>query len=777
MPPTLPRVVMWEGAMPPTATSRWSCRAHGALPQFLVFEGGLRGPRAKSIFVRWNSAGGRAPERLYCRPSRSKLVLRMNDAVTFRDLGLDERLLQALTDVGYETPSPIQQACIPPLLEGRDLLGEAQTGTGKTAAFALPLLQRLDLSLLAPQLLVLTPTRELAIQVAEAFQRYAKHLGGLHVLPVYGGQGMDQQLRQLRRGVHVIVGTPGRVMDHLERGTLKLDGLRALVLDEADEMLRMGFIDAVEWILEHTPPERQTALFSATMAEPIRRVARTHMREPQEVRIKAATRTVATIHQLFWQVSGTNKLDALTRILEAGDDIDATLVFVRTKTATVELAERLEARGHSVAALNGDMSQQLRERVIEQLKSGALDIVVATDVAARGIDVARVSHVVNYDIPYDTEAYVHRIGRTGRAGREGTAILFVAPREIRMLRTIERVTRQPIEPLRLPSREAVADKRVARFRKVVGEVMQEENLDFFADVVAQLVEEHDGDTARVAAALMFLAQESKPLKPAGADWRSETAPAAPAAAPRRDAAPSRETYPERKERAPHGERREERPFPEDRPERAPRESRADHFPREDMPERYPREDRGPAPQRERKKAVAPLDFGGETDSAVYRIAVGNLHGATPREIVGAIANEAGIGSRYIGRIDIRDDHTLIELPAELPNATLSTLRRTRVRQQALEIRRSEETDERVARPRAKHTPPASRSKPAREGIAAPAQERRFGKGEGRDDAPRGVRKDGNAPPKRKFAGARTTDGAGPRGRGPKPEGPPRKRKG
>ncbi len=635
----------------------------------------------------------------------------MNDAVTFRDLGLDERLLQALTDVGYETPSPIQQACIPPLLQGRDLLGEAQTGTGKTAAFALPLLQRLDLSVLAPQVLVLTPTRELAIQVAEAFQRYAKHLGGLHVLPVYGGQGMDQQLRQLRRGVHVIVGTPGRVMDHLERGTLKLDGLRALVLDEADEMLRMGFIDAVEWILEHTPPERQTALFSATMAEPIRRVARTHMREPEEVRIKASTRTVATIHQLFWQVSGTNKLDALTRILEAGDDIDATLVFVRTKTATVELAERLEARGHSAAALNGDMSQQLRERVIEQLKSGALDIVVATDVAARGIDVSRVSHVINYDIPYDTEAYVHRIGRTGRAGREGTAILFVAPREIRMLRTIERVTRQPIEPLRLPSREAVADKRIARFRKVVGEVMQEENLDFFTEVVAQLQEEHEGDIARVAAALMFLAQESKPLKPAGADWRNDAAPAATAQAPaqaRREAPAPRESWPERKERAPHGDTRDERPVREDRPERtqspaerapreeraerSPRADRAERAPREDMPERYPREDRGPVPQRDRKKTVAPLDFGGEADSAVYRIAVGNMHGATPREIVGAIANEAGIGSRYIGRIEIREDHTLIDLPAELPNDVLGVLRKTRVRQTPLAIRLAEAAD-------------------------------------------------------------------------------------
>ena len=431
---------------------------------------------------------------------------------SFSELNLSAPLLQALADVGYETPSPIQQACIPPLLEGLDLLGEAQTGTGKTAAFALPLLQRLDLASLQPQILVLTPTRELAIQVAEAFQKYARHLSGFHVLPVYGGQSMYMQLKQLRRGAHVIVGTPGRVMDHLERKSLDLDGLKALVLDEADEMLRMGFIDDVEWILEHTPAERQTALFSATMAEAIRRVARTHMREPREVKIKAATRTVAAIRQRYWQVSGTNKLDALTRILEVDEDLDAALVFVRTKTATEELADRLGARGYAAAALHGDMNQQMRERVIEQLKSGALDIVVATDVAARGIDVPRVSHVINYDIPYDTEAYVHRIGRTGRAGRQGTAILFVAPREFRMLRTIERVTRAVIEPLSLPSREAVAGKRVAAFRKEVAAVMESEPLDFFLDVVEQLGNEHDGDLARVAAALAFMAQRAKPLR-------------------------------------------------------------------------------------------------------------------------------------------------------------------------------------------------------------------------------------------------------------------------
>ncbi|HAF53982.1 MAG TPA: ATP-dependent RNA helicase, partial [Thauera sp.] len=356
----------------------------------------------------------------------------------FADLDLPAPLLSALAEVGYETPSPIQAACIPQLLAGHDILGEAQTGTGKTAAFALPMLARIDLADTRPQVLVLTPTRELAIQVAEAFAKYAHHLKNFHVLPIYGGQSMVVQLRQLSRGAQVIVGTPGRVMDHLERESLKLDALKAIVLDEADEMLRMGFIDDVEWILEHTPAERQTALFSATMPNVIRDVARRHLREPQEIKIRAATSTVSKISQRYWLVRGVDKLDALTRILDAEESFDAAIVFVRTKIATDELADKLAARGYAAAALNGDMTQGLRERVIEQLKSGALDIVIATDVAARGIDVPRVSHVINYDIPYDTEAYVHRIGRTGHAGREGVAILFVAPRETRMLKMITR---------------------------------------------------------------------------------------------------------------------------------------------------------------------------------------------------------------------------------------------------------------------------------------------------------------------------------------------------
>ncbi|MGD9171544.1 MAG: DEAD/DEAH box helicase, partial [Candidatus Thiodiazotropha sp.] len=360
---------------------------------------------------------------------------------SFRELNLPNCLLKALDQVGYETPSPIQAQTIPHMLEGRDLLGHAPTGTGKTAAFALPLLSRLDTKQNTIQVLVLTPTRELAIQVAEAFQRYAAHIKGFHVLPVYGGQDYTGQIRQLKRGVHVVVGTPGRVMDHMRKGTLKLDSLQALVLDEADEMLRMGFIDDVEWILEQTPESHQTALFSATMPKEIQHIARHHLNNPREIAIKTRTATADTIRQRYWQVSGLHKLDALTRILEV-EVFDAIIIFVRTKTATNELAERLEARGYAAAALNGDMVQKQREQMVDRLKRGTLDILVATDVAARGLDVERISHVINYDIPYDTEAYIHRIGRTGRAGRTGDAILFVAPRERRMLNAIEKATRQ-----------------------------------------------------------------------------------------------------------------------------------------------------------------------------------------------------------------------------------------------------------------------------------------------------------------------------------------------
>ncbi|HJV26402.1 MAG TPA: DEAD/DEAH box helicase [Aromatoleum sp.] len=561
---------------------------------------------------------------------------------SFEQLGLRAPILEALAGIGYETPSPIQAACIPQLLDGHDILGEAQTGTGKTAAFALPLLDRLDLSLKRPQVLVLTPTRELAIQVAEAFQRYARHLPGFHVLPIYGGQSMVVQLRQLDRGAHVVVGTPGRVMDHLERRSLNLDDLKTLVLDEADEMLRMGFIDDVEWILEHAPTERQTALFSATMPDPIRRVAHRYLREPREVKIRSSTTTVASIRQRFCQIGIAHKLDALTRILEVEEDLDAAIIFARTKTATVELADKLEARGYSAAALNGDMTQQLRERVIEQLKGGALDIVVATDVAARGLDVPRISHVINYDIPYDTEAYVHRIGRTGRAGRTGSAVLFVTPREMRMLKVIERATRQPIEPLQLPTREAVADKRVAAFRQQVAQVLQSEDLDFFEEVVSGIEAEQEAEVHSIAAALAFLAQKDRPLQlPMGTG-------------------------------------------PDIAQLNAPRHER----------EREPRENRDAILERRRAVSDGRLQR--------YRIEVGRNQMASPKDIVGAIANEAGIESRFIGQINLYEDYSTVELPADLSQDVLEILRRVRVRQRQLEISRFEgdaPPPRRPARPR------------------------------------------------------------------------------
>ncbi|MCK2125791.1 DEAD/DEAH box helicase [Thauera aromatica] len=561
-------------------------------------------------------------------------------ALRFADLELPAPLLSALTEVGYETPSPIQAACIPLLLAGRDILGEAQTGTGKTAAFALPMLARLDLADSRPQVLVLTPTRELAIQVAEAFAKYAHHLKNFHVLPIYGGQSMVVQLRQLSRGAQIIVGTPGRIMDHLERGSLKLDSLRALVLDEADEMLRMGFIEDVEWILEHTPAERQTALFSATMPNVIREVARRHLREPEEIKIRSATATVSKISQRYWLVRGVDKLDALTRILDAEESFDAALVFVRTKIATEELADKLAARGYAAAALNGDMTQGLRERVIEQLKNGALDIVIATDVAARGIDVPRVSHVINYDIPYDTEAYVHRIGRTGRAGREGAAILFVAPRETRMLKMIERATRQPITPIALPSSEEVTNLRVAQFKRQVVDTLGGGELGFFMNLVNDLIDENELDVHEVAAALALLAQRDRPLQleESGRGWEIATTPSVEGGRP----------------------------------------PRAEHFTTGAARERAQRPNRDEILARRRAFSDGAL--------VRYRIEVGRNQGASPKEIVGAIANEGGIEGRFIGQIHLFDDFATVELPARLPEDLLATLKRTRVRQMPLNIR-------------------------------------------------------------------------------------------
>lgn len=451
----------------------------------------------------------------------------MSDSPTltpsFKDLALSEPVLKALQTIGYETPSPIQAQIIPFVMAGRDVLGQAQTGTGKTAAFALPILTRIDIKQKEPQALVLAPTRELAIQVAEAFQSYAAHIKGFHVLPIYGGQDYSVQLRHLNRGAHVVVGTPGRVMDHMRRGTLKLDQLKTLVLDEADEMLRMGFIDDVEWILEQTPSSRQTALFSATMPTEIRKIAQQYLNNPEQVTIKVKTTTAANIRQRYWFVSGLHKMDALTRILEA-ENFDGMIIFVRTKTATIEVAEKLEARGFSASAINGDMSQALRERAIENLKSGKLDILIATDVAARGLDVDRITHVVNYDIPYDTESYVHRIGRTGRAGRTGDAILFVSPREKRLLANIEQATKQKVEEMQLPSTEFINNARINKFKQKITDTLATEELSFYTQLINQYQVEHDIPAIDIAAALAKLLQGDTPLllKDAGKKPRKET---------------------------------------------------------------------------------------------------------------------------------------------------------------------------------------------------------------------------------------------------------------
>ena len=430
----------------------------------------------------------------------------------FSDFGLSDSILSVLDSIGYETPSPIQEQCITHLLNGEDIIGQAQTGTGKTAAFALPLLDNIDLSLNAPQILILAPTRELAIQVSEAVQVYARGLKGFHVLPIYGGQSYDVQLRPLKRGVHCIVGTPGRVMDHIKKGTLKLDKLKSFVLDEADEMLKMGFIDDIKWVMERIPEQRQIALFSATMPNIIKRVAEEFLNNPKIVKVKNKTETAPTIGQKYCLVGGlSQKLDALTRILEV-TEFDAMIIFARTKTLTVELSEKLSARGFSAEAINGDIQQSQREKIINKFKKGGIDILVATDVAARGLDVPRISHVVNYDIPQDAETYVHRIGRTGRAGREGEAILFVSHRERRMLNNIERVTRQKIEPLELPTAKIINEKRIDTFKKKITETLSNQDLTIFEKLVTEFQEANEEVShLKVAAALAHIAQGNEPL--------------------------------------------------------------------------------------------------------------------------------------------------------------------------------------------------------------------------------------------------------------------------
>ncbi|MCH7817795.1 MAG: DEAD/DEAH box helicase, partial [Proteobacteria bacterium] len=488
----------------------------------------------------------------------------------------------------------------------------------------------------------LVPTRELAIQVAEAFQKYASHMKGFHVLPVYGGQDYSVQLRALKRGVHVVVGTPGRVMDHMRKRTLKLANLATLVLDEADEMLRMGFIEDVEWILEQTPTDRQIALFSATMPHQVRRIAKRHLNNPAEITIKVVTATADLIRQRFWPVSGMHKLDALTRILEA-ETFDGIIIFVRTRIATVELAEKLAARGFAATALNGDMPQKQRERTIEQLKKGKLDILVATDVAARGLDVDRISHIINYDIPYDAEAYIHRIGRTGRAGRQGDAILFVAPRERRLLNAIEKATNKKIEMMELPSTELINVKRIEQFKQAISDTLATEDLSLFTHLVEQYQQEHNVSAMAIASALARLVQGDTPLllqhKPVPKSDRSW-------------------------DRQNRGDGRDK--------------------------ERRPRAERGKGRERERKERGKPARREGPPEKGMerFRIEVGHMHKVMPGNIVGAIANEAGIDSKHIGRINIFDDYSTVDLPADMPQEVFNDLRQVWVAGQTLKISRT-----------------------------------------------------------------------------------------
>jgi ATP-dependent RNA helicase DeaD len=552
--------------------------------------------------------------------------------VNFAQLSLAPELLRALSEAGYEQPSPIQAECIPPLLEGRDILGQAQTGTGKTAAFSLPLLQQLDLADKRVQALILAPTRELAGQVTESLKNYGRYMKGLKVLPIYGGAGFREQLQGLKQGVQVVVGTPGRILDHLERGTLKLGDLKMLVLDEADEMLRMGFIEDVETILAETPAERRVALFSATMPREIRRVADNYLKDPVTVKIAAKTATAENISQEYYFVPGPRKLEAMERIVE-GEDFDAMIIFARTKQASSEMADRLIKAGYSASALNGDMNQQMRERTVDRLKKGSLDIVVATDVAARGLDVTRITHVLNFDLPTDLESYVHRIGRTGRAGRTGKAIALVSHKDKRLLRAIERHTRKPMTEAELPTQAQLAERRGEAFKKKVAEILVSEDLEFYTKLVTDIQREHELPPKAVSAALACLLDADKRLQP-----REEEAFVKP-------------KFREAGERSAGGERFKRKEGPAERNTRARK-------------------------QRDR-----------DANMVSYRIAVGREHGVAPRQIVGAIANEAGIEGRNIGRIELFDKHSTVDLPGGMPKEIFHHLRNVWVCGQKLAISR------------------------------------------------------------------------------------------
>ncbi|OAJ34308.1 DEAD/DEAH box helicase [Piscirickettsia salmonis] len=555
----------------------------------------------------------------------------MSSTIGFDKLGINDDILNSISELGYETPSPIQEQSIPVLLNQQDILAQAQTGTGKTAAFALPILTQLSLKHNQPQALVLAPTRELAIQIAEAFQRYAKYLPGFHVLPIYGGQEFRSQLRALKRGVHIVVGTPGRIMDHMRRETLPLESLKTVVLDEADEMLKMGFIDDVKWILQQIPTEHQTALFSATLPPSIKGIANQHLVEPVHIQIKPTTNTVSTIEQSYMITSKHHKLEALTRYLEL-EEFDAVIVFARTKIATTELAERLEARGYSAAAMNGDMNQASREQVIKRIKNGAIDIVIATDVAARGIDVNRITHVVNFDIPHDPESYVHRIGRTGRAGRDGKALLFVSPRERRLLKDLERVTRQPIKAITPPTANEITEKREESFKKqIISTINEITDLDYYRNLIESLLPLSEKSELDIAAALAYMAQKQKPLQ-----------------------------------------------IQKEDPKALSFESPHDRGGRHEPSQR----------ERRTRQAIQTVEHG----MSRCRLEVGHRHRVQPSDIVGVLANEGNITHKAIGRIHIFDDYSLVDLTSKVTNQVIDLTHQCRVKGHPIKIKPATDKD-------------------------------------------------------------------------------------
>ncbi len=562
-----------------------------------------------------------------------------NASIGFDTLGLPENLLTALATLGFTSATAIQAQTIPPLLAGKDVLGEAQTGTGKTAAFGLPALAKIDTSIRKPQLMVLAPTRELAIQVAAAIESFAKNMKGLKVATLYGGQSYGPQFSQLERGAQVVVGTPGRLMDHLRRKSLNLSHLSFCVLDEADEMLNMGFLDDIEWILEHLPEKVQMALFSATMPSSIRKIANRFLKSPEHIKVAAVNKAKANIKQYAWKVSGINKNTALERIAETFD-YNGMIIFVRTRNDTVTVAEHLESFGYAAAAINGDMNQAQRERTVEQMKSGKLSILVATDVVARGLDIPSIDLVINYDLPGDNEAYVHRIGRTGRAGRSGTSIAFVRPREMYSLRHYERLTNGTIEPYELPSIQEIGKARIEKTRVELAKLVESRDLSAMREIIENMANESELSLADLAAALLYQKQIKQPLQP------------------KEDPRPRRESR--------------------DRFDRDNRDSRGNRGRRDDRGNRGERAERG---ERTRKPKVARTDI----DWQSYRLEVGKEHGAKPGDIVGAIANEISLDSSYIGQISLHERHTIVQLPKGMPKKSFEQLKKVKIRRQSLEI--------------------------------------------------------------------------------------------